>query len=92
MKPKKIKEPTYDSLVDSGIFMTNPHENYGFDGLLWETYGIDQAKVFALPENRVATVMECDGKMYLISGRHWVDRFGYFVGKDVLPSFNVKIY
>lgn len=91
MKAKKIKKPTYDSLVDSGIFMVNPHEDHGFDNLLWETYGKEQSSVFALPANRVATVMECDGKMYLISGRHWVDRFGYFVGKDVLPSFNVKI-
>ena len=92
MNAKKIKKPTYDSLVDSGIFMVNPHEDFGFEGLFWETYGIDQAEVFALPENRVATVMECDGHMYLVSGRHWVDRFGYFVGKDVLPDFNVKIY
>ena len=91
MKPKKIKEPTYDQLVDSGVFMTNPHEDHGFEGLLWETYGKEQSSVFALPANRVATVMECDGEMYLVSGRHWVDRFGYFVGKDVLPSFNVPI-
>ena len=91
MKAKKIKKPTYDQLVDSGIFMVNPHEDFGFEGLFWETYGNERAEVFDLPANRIATVMECDGEMYLVSGRHWVDSIGYFVGVDALPSFNVKI-
>lgn len=84
---------TYDVLVDAGYFRKNEFttSNGSFDGLMFETYGAEVAFIHAVAREypkRVCTLLECDGKMYLASGYHYVNRFGYFVARFDLPAFD----
>ena len=57
----------------------NPHGDHGWDGTLWETYGAELNFVRNQHENKVWTLVEEDGVMFIISGFHFVNRVGYFV-------------
>lgn len=56
----------------------------GFDpksdaGCLFETYGEEEDYILSLDPHKVWTLVEADGKEYIESGRHFVNRLGYFV-------------
>jgi len=57
-------------------------DNAPFDGAMYETYG-DEA-LYANHINRVSpkkvwTIIEGDEGMQYITGKHWVNRLGYFI-------------
>ena len=84
---------TYDALVETGVFQPNhiAGDAHGFNGLLYETFGEEVAFVSKTAQEhplRVATVLECDGRLYLASGFHHVNRVGYFVASQDLPQFD----
>jgi len=56
-------------------------------GCLFETHGEEFAYVKRLDPRRVWTLVDGDeGDMYLISGLHFVNRFGYLVSRDPIPE------
>ena len=86
---------TYDSLVDRGVFQKNHlDDNAGFNGLMYETYGAEAEAVrqmaIAHPD-RVATIIDCDGKMYLTHRWHFVNRMGYFIATRDVPDFGTLL-
>lgn len=64
---------------ESHLPMKNPHGDHGHDGTLWEPHGVELNFVRNQHENRVWTLMEEDGKMFIVTGFHFVNRVGYFV-------------
>jgi hypothetical protein len=53
--------------------------NRGFDGCMFETFGEELAYVQAQDLNYVWTVLDCDGQLFIESGFHFVNRFGYLI-------------
>jgi hypothetical protein len=54
-------------------------EDRGYDGLMFETFGPELEYVRQQPANRVWTVLDADGRCWIASGTHFVNRVGYFV-------------
>lgn len=53
--------------------------SYGFDSHLFETYGEDLTFVQAVSNDRCWTLVEGDEGLWILEGRHFVHRLGYFV-------------
>lgn len=53
--------------------------NASFDGCMFETYGEELKFVCAQPPRSIWTLVDCDGKLRIIEGPHFVDRIGYFI-------------
>jgi hypothetical protein len=92
--PSSAGKLTFDSLVDSGVFVMNhlvPAGECSHDGLMFETYGPEfdhVAEVARVHPARVATLVEgASGNHCLVRGLAFVDRLGYFVAKEDLPEF-----
>jgi hypothetical protein len=49
------------------------------EGTMFETYGAEYKFVMQHPIDRVWTLVDCDGKLYICSGFHFVNRIGYFI-------------
>jgi hypothetical protein len=66
--------------------------NASFDGCLFETYGPELDFVKSkINENKVVTIMDCDGVLYLGSGFHSVNRLGYLIlDKPYKEDFDIK--
>jgi hypothetical protein len=66
-----------------------------FDGTMLETYGKDVAHVqetYARAPLTVWTVLDCDGRLIITNGFHFVNRFGYIITEipfDAAESFEV---
>lgn len=69
---------TFDEWVETYKPVKN-YTEWGFDHLMFETYGDDWELVYVLPPNRVWTLVEGDTGLFIIEGRHLVNRVGYFV-------------
>jgi hypothetical protein len=59
----------------------DPNASFGGDdgGFMFETYGDELAFVAAQDEHYVWTYVEASGPTYIVNGRRFVDRIGYFV-------------
>lgn len=57
----------------------NPHGDRGWGSTLWDTHGAELNFVRNQHENKVWTLMEEDGEMFIVTGFHFVNRLGYFV-------------
>lgn len=53
--------------------------NAPFDGFMWEIDGHEFDQVDVAPPENVWTIMDTDEGLVLTPGRHFVDRFGYFI-------------
>lgn len=89
-------------LIDNHI-----DNNAGFDGKFFETYGEEVEFVIEMAkQNRVITIIECvecedtngsdfetiDSNFYLVSGMHYVNRFGYLITEEPIEEdFEVKL-
>ena len=61
----------------------NPHGNRGWDGTMFETFGVELNFVRSQPDNKVWTLMnDDDGNLVITSGFHFVNRVGYFVTEE----------
>jgi hypothetical protein len=54
-------------------------DNASGDGFMFETYGPEVEFVKAQPSDRIWTLIDADGREYVIAGWHWVNRLGYFI-------------
>ena len=88
-------------------FHKNP-EDCSFDGCFFETYGQEvdyinniqrmqqNCKTEAELKSRkqIWTVIEAEGKMFYVSGYHYVNRFGYILTEELVPDdieYDVKL-
>ena len=80
-------------------FYKNP-EDCGFDGCMFETYGQEvdfinniqrmqqncKTEAELLSRKQIWTIIEAEGKMYFVSGYHYVNRFGYLLTEEAVPE------
>lgn len=71
-------------------FYENP-EDCSFDGCMFETYGkeldhINWSRTDEVNKSRIWTILDCEGKLYITSGYHYVNRFGYLITEESVPE------
>ncbi len=68
----------------------NPLASWAFDdnrGCLFETYGEEYEFVLRQDRTRIWTITEGDdGDWYIVSGLHFVNRVGYLISREPVPS------
>ncbi len=86
-------ELTEEEFDDQYTFVPNhinPSATWAFDdagGCLFETYGEEFEFVRRYDPRKVWTLVDGDdGDMYVISGLHYVNRFGYLLSRDPVPK------
>ena len=96
---KKLIKLTEDQFYER----FNPIKNHidlnaAFDGCMFETYGKELDYIKGLIDDggkaSVWTIEEVEGKMYFVSGWHFVNRFGYIVTNEPVPEneeYEVKL-
>lgn len=52
-----------------------------WEGCMFETYGKAEEFVRAQPANKIWTLLDCEGRLIITTGWHFVNRLGYFVTK-----------
>ena len=82
-KPRKIQEWECGQLPwDEWVDEYKPGE-------MLETYGEEYDQVIHMNETepgRVWTLLDCDGKLVVSSGWHYVNRMGYYITEGVVPD------
>jgi hypothetical protein len=58
----------------------------GYDGCMFETYGEEVDYIYTCNHKHVWTLLDCDGKMRIAEGRHYVNRMGFFVTEVEAPA------
>jgi hypothetical protein len=67
--------------------------NAPYDGYMFETYGRELDFIRNQPPKNIWTLVECDGKIFICEGFHYVNRLGYFTTWVDIPSgfyFSIK--
>jgi len=67
--------------------------NASFDGYMFETYGQELWFINDQPPCKIWTLLDCDGKMRICEGKHFVNRIGYFITGVAAPAsrwFSIK--
>lgn len=76
---------TEDAFFERFLPIKNPFDDgRGFVGHMFETYGQEHdfvRQVLATEPGKVWTVTDCDGRLFIQSGYHWVNRFGYLISE-----------
>jgi hypothetical protein len=57
----------------------------GDDGTMFETFGPEVDFVRSQPPENVWTLLDCDGKLIVADGYHFVNRLGYYVTEVACP-------
>ena len=68
-----------DFLARFKLLLNHLDSNAGFSGGMFETFGEELAYVRAQDRNLVWTLLDCDGKLWIESGFHFVNRIGYLI-------------
>ena len=66
-------------------------EDGSFDGCMFETYGEEVKFIEAIatgesPRKQIWTIIEAEGKMFYVSGFHFVNRLGYLLTEESVPE------
>jgi len=70
----------------------NPYGGNGaYDGRMFETYGPEEIFVYNCDPKAVWTVLDVEGKLYLAAGRHYVNRFGYFICEVEWKNYDLTV-
>jgi len=67
--------------------------NAPYDGYMFETYGAELEFIRNQPAANVWTLVDCDGKLFICDGFHFVNRLGYFATWIDIPNgffFSIK--
>jgi hypothetical protein len=67
---------------------TLPEDMCSWNGCMYETYGEELDYVIKQPSNRIWTIIEEDGVMYISAGYHIVNRLGYFITNEEITDFS----
>ena len=92
-----VKKPTRISF-DKWFTQYRPVKNHldpdaAYDGCMFETFGNEVKFVQASNARKVWTLLDCDGKLLIVDGFHWVNRLGYFISEIQAPdnrTFTIK--
>lgn len=89
MSPVEITEDDFVEWFRTARNHLNPNApciwNDG-QGSMFETYGDELAFVRSQPNANIWTYVDGDGRTYLVSGYHFVNRLGYFITEEPVPE------
>jgi hypothetical protein len=100
MAEKKFVKISEDEFYEEFRPLKNPLvDDAAFDGCMFETYGeelkyIEEHLDCKFCKRGIWTVLDVEGKLYFVSGFHFVNRFGYLLTEelvDVDTEIEVKI-
>lgn len=74
---KRYRRTQYEIWYDNFIPIESSKDN-----ILWETYGEEYQTVVNTAPEFVWTLVDCDGRLYVIPGWHWINRLGYFITQN----------
>lgn len=83
----------YDRWLEAFRPVTNHLDaSAGYDGAMFETYGAELEFVRQQPSDKVWTLLDAEGRLYVVAGLHFVNRVGYFVTREpARPDRNYSI-
>jgi hypothetical protein len=85
---------SYEQWLEKYRPIKNPFDSDApFEGCMFETYGADLEFVHIQPARKIWTLLDCDGKLILCEGFHYVNRHGYFISEVDFPAdffFSIK--
>jgi len=68
------------AMIDSGFFITNPHSNSDLPpASMYFEPGKCKAFMANHPDAKVWTLIEAEGKEYIMEGWHYVNRLAYLI-------------
>lgn len=72
--------PDADNFLSLYQLVQNHLNSYAaFDGAWFETFGVEEEYVFSVRAECVWTIVDVDGLLWIIAGRHFVNRAGYLL-------------
>lgn len=75
--------PEFNQVILSKLTNKGDIENAtSFGGCMYETFGEEVEYLKKIPNNRIWTIIDEDGEMFIIAGYHFVNRLGYLVTKE----------
>lgn len=92
---KTFKTLTEDEFYEQFNCIKNHFvEDCSFDGCMFETYGKEVEFIVAIATGEVEnkdrkqiwTIIESEGKMFFVSGYHYVNRMGYLLTEEQVPE------
>ena len=93
--PPKLTHLSYDAWVSRYRPVKNMIDpNAAYDGCMFETFGNEVKFVQTIEAQRIWTLLDCDGKLLIVEGFHYVNRLGYFVTELPAPidhNFSVSV-
>ncbi len=90
-----LLELNYDEWFDKFKPLINTlDDNANYDGCMFETYGAEAEHVSVAPANKIWTLVDCDGELFISEGWHFVNRMGYFITEipfDSKIEYNIYV-
>lgn len=84
---------TEDQWIEEYKPVQNPLvDDAPWDGCMFETYGEELEYVRTAFPDKIWTLVEAEGKQYIVEGFHYVNRLGYFItSKAAIPNEQYEI-
>lgn len=97
-KPRARRRDSFEVWWDKYVPTGTPTEGSGGPNMddeqrMFETYGKDLDTIYKAYEEKpehVWTLVECEGKMYISAGYHWVNRMGYYLTEKPWTAKNLE--
>jgi hypothetical protein len=87
---------TEDEWFDQFAPVASPYSDLGWRHCLHDTAGAGYALVqveLARGDNRIWTLLDCDGQLVIVNGWHYVNRQGYFITTyPAAPETEYEVY
>jgi len=86
--PQLLTEDQFAEQFTPLVNVLNPDASYSFgdDGCLYETYGAELDHICGADPRHIWTLVEEDGRQFILSGWHFVNRLGYFLTARAWPD------
>lgn len=90
-----VKKLTYAEWAETYKPVANHIDSSAsYDGLMFETYGFDLSHVYNIQNktpDKIWTLIEEGGVLWIASGYHRINRQGYFITKNPFYSHFIEI-
>ena len=87
-----MKILTYDVFIEKYKPIKNTViDDAPFDGCMFETYGEELQELKNHDIQYIWTIVDSDAGLIIITGYHYVDRYGYFITENKWEDENIEV-
>ena len=87
-----MKILTYDVFLEKyKPIKNNIVDDAPFDGFMFETYGEELQELKNHDIQYIWTIVDSDAGLAIITGYHYVDRYGYFITENKWEDENIEV-